>query len=43
VASQWQGAGGVGGFFERIFAPGGLKRIHDDTLARLARVLEVGE
>ena len=42
LTSEWEGAGGVGGFFERIFAPGGLRRIHDDTLARLARLAEAG-
>jgi hypothetical protein len=35
VESTWSGAGGVGGFFERIFAPKGLKRIHDGVLANL--------
>jgi hypothetical protein len=42
LVSEWEGAGGVGGFFERLFAPGGLRRIHDDTLARLAKVAEAG-
>ncbi|WP_069812401.1 SRPBCC family protein [Streptomyces sp. TP-A0874] len=36
VTSVWQGAGGVGGFFERTFAPKGLARIHDQVLAKLA-------
>jgi hypothetical protein len=35
IATQWQGAGGIGGFFERTFAPRGLKRLYDDELARL--------
>ena len=39
-ATTWQGAGGVGGFFERTFAPKGLSRIYDDVLARLAAQVE---
>ncbi|MEU0915407.1 SRPBCC family protein [Streptomyces althioticus] len=35
VTSVWNGAGGIGGFFERTFAPKGLARIHDAVLARL--------
>lgn len=35
IATQWQGSGGVGGFFERLFAPGGLKKVYDDELTRL--------
>ncbi|WP_217197501.1 SRPBCC family protein [Streptomyces buecherae] len=40
VTSTWTGAGGIGGFFERTFAPKGLGRIHDALLARLAAELE---
>jgi hypothetical protein len=36
VESTWSGAGGIGGFFERMFAPKGLQRIHDGVLAHLA-------
>jgi hypothetical protein len=36
VETVWNGAGGVGGFFERLFAPGGLVRIHEQVLAGLA-------
>ncbi|MFC9329949.1 SRPBCC family protein [Kitasatospora sp. NPDC057015] len=36
VETTWQGAGGIGGFFERTFAPKGLNRIHDQVLAALA-------
>lgn len=36
VTAGWQGAGGIGGIFERIFAPKGLNRIHDQVLAALA-------
>ncbi|MFE1781459.1 SRPBCC family protein [Streptomyces sp. NPDC059506] len=40
VEAVWNGAGGVGGFFERAFAPKGLNRIHDGVLEKLAA--EVG-
>ncbi|MGW2264102.1 SRPBCC family protein [Streptomyces koyangensis] len=40
VRTVWNGAGGIGGFFERTFAPKGLARIHDQTLAKLAAALE---
>lgn len=36
VTTSWQGAGGIGGFFERTFAPVGLGRIHAELLANLA-------
>ncbi|KUL51506.1 polyketide cyclase [Streptomyces sp. NRRL F-4489] len=36
VTTTWQGAGGIGGFFERTFAPKGLGRIYDTILANLA-------
>lgn len=36
VTTAWQGAGGIGGFFERTFAPKGLRRIHEELLANLA-------
>ena len=39
ITSTWQGAGGVGGFFERLFAPRGMARIHSGVLANLAREL----
>ena len=31
------GAGGVGGFFERTFAPKGLRRVYEELLSRLDR------
>ncbi|MEC3997904.1 SRPBCC family protein [Actinacidiphila sp. DG2A-62] len=40
VSTTWQGATGVGGFFERTFAPKGLNRIHDELLAALAAQVE---
>jgi len=36
VTTTWQGAGGIGGFFERTFAPKGLNRIHGELLSNLA-------
>lgn len=42
VHTEWQGAGGVGGFFERLFAPTALKRVYDDALARLDRYATTG-
>lgn len=43
VETRWRGAGGVRGFFERIFAPRALSRLYDTMLERLdnyARQLE---
>lgn len=40
VRTVWEGATGVGGFFERTFAPKGLARIHDELLANLAAEVE---
>jgi hypothetical protein len=37
--TTWTGAGGIGGFFERTFAPRGLRRVYDDLLTRLEREL----
>ncbi|CAM3109982.1 SRPBCC family protein [Skermania piniformis] len=39
LATRWQGAGGIGGIFEGIFAPIGLRKIQDELLANLAREL----
>jgi hypothetical protein len=35
IATSWQGAGGVGGFFERLFAPRVLRGLFNDELQRL--------
>jgi carbon monoxide dehydrogenase subunit G len=35
IDTTWNGAGGIGGVFERMFAPAAMKRIYDDELARL--------
>lgn len=40
VTSTWTGAGGIGGFFERTFAPKGLARIYDALLAKFAAEVE---
>ncbi|BFO17026.1 hypothetical protein SHKM778_34140 [Streptomyces sp. KM77-8] len=40
MTTVWNGAGGIGGFFEKTFAPKGLARIHDALLARLATQVE---
>jgi hypothetical protein len=42
VHTTWNGAGGVGGFFERTFAPKGLRRVYDVILGRLDRELTAG-
>ena len=39
LSTIWEGHGGVGGFFERTFAPRGLRRIHGELLDRLTRQL----
>ena len=36
LLTTWQGAGGIGGFFERTFAPRGLRRVYEQVLDRLA-------
>ncbi|MBO0656461.1 MULTISPECIES: SRPBCC family protein [Streptomyces] len=40
VTTTWTGATGIGGFFERTFAPKGLGRIYDAVLTRLAAEVE---
>ncbi|WP_301149065.1 SRPBCC family protein [Mycobacterium simiae] len=40
VKTSWTGAGGIKGFFEKTFAPLGLKRIQGDVLANLKKELE---
>ncbi|QNI08969.1 SRPBCC family protein [Mycobacterium kubicae] len=40
VKTTWTGAGGVKGFFEKTFAPLGLKRIQGEVLANLKTELE---
>ena len=40
VRTSWNGAGGVKGFFEKTFAPMGLKKIQAEVLANLKAELE---
>jgi hypothetical protein len=42
VRTTWTGAGGIGGFFERTFAPKGLARVYADLLGRLDAELAAG-
>ena len=35
ISTTWQGAGGIGGFFEKTFAPRAMRAIYDDELQRL--------
>lgn len=35
ISTTWKGAGGIGGVFERLFAPRVLARLHKDELDRL--------
>ena len=37
ITTTWQGAGGVGGIFERLFAPKVMQRIYQDELDALNR------
>ena len=39
IETTWTGASGVGGFFEKTFAPGGLRRIYDGMLANLDKTV----
>jgi hypothetical protein len=35
IVTSWDGAGGIGGFFERLFAPRVMRGIYADELERL--------
>lgn len=35
ISTQWNGAQGIGGFFERMFAPRVMRRIYLDEIRRL--------
>jgi len=35
ISTGWQGSGGIGGFFERLFAPRVMRRLYLDELERL--------
>jgi hypothetical protein len=40
VKTSWQGAGGIGGFFEKMFAPLGLRKIQGEVLENLKKEVE---
>ncbi len=40
VKTTWTGAGGIKGFFEKTFAPLGLRKIQDEVLANLKKEVE---
>jgi uncharacterized protein YndB with AHSA1/START domain len=40
IETRWQGSGGVGGIFERLFAPRVLHGIYVDELERLDRYVQ---
>lgn len=40
LKTSWNGAGGVKGFFEKTFAPLGLRKIQDEVLANLKKQVE---
>lgn len=42
MKTTWTGAGGIGGFFEKTFAPMGLGKIQDEVLANLKKLVESG-
>src|ERR1700743_2825845 len=42
VKTSWQGAGGIGGFFEKTFAPLGLRKIQGEVLENLKKEVEKG-
>jgi len=35
ISTSWNGAGGIGGFFEKMFAPRAMRAIYTDELDRL--------
>ena len=35
ISTTWNGAGGIGGFFEKTFAPRAMRAIYADELERL--------
>jgi hypothetical protein len=40
LEASWQGGAGIRGFFERTFAPLGLRRIYGEVLDRLAAAVQ---
>jgi hypothetical protein len=41
LETRWRGAGGVGGLFERLFAPRVLRRLYAEELERLDRYARI--
>ena len=39
LTSRWEGANGIGGFFERMFAPRALRRLYGEVLEKLSAEL----
>jgi hypothetical protein len=35
VVTEWRGSGGIGGLFERLFAPRGVRRVYEQVLEHL--------
>jgi Polyketide cyclase / dehydrase and lipid transport len=42
MKTSWKGAGGIGGFFEKTFAPSGLRKIQAEVLENLRTQVEAG-
>ena len=42
MKTTWSGADGIGGLFEKTFAPMGLGKIQDEVLANLKKLVESG-
>ena len=40
LKTSWNGAGGIGGFFEKTFAPLGLRKIQGEVLENLKKQVE---
>ncbi len=40
LEASWEGSGGIGGFFERLFAPMSLRRTYAQVLEKLATELQ---
>ncbi len=40
LEASWEGSGGIGGFFERLFAPMSLRRTYAQVLEKLAAELQ---
>jgi hypothetical protein len=40
IETSWVGGSGIGGFFERLFAPMGLRRVYGEMLERLAAAVQ---